>query len=47
MEMDDGNWLVKYSQPAFSIVFKPEIDEHFQYIEAHHLGGDWYRVKLF
>lgn len=39
MEMDDDNWLVKYSHPAFSIVFKTEIDENFQYIEAHHLDG--------
>jgi len=39
IEMDDGNWLVKYSQPAFSIVFKTESNEYFQYIEAHHLEG--------
>ena len=37
--MDDGNVLISYSQPAFSVVFKDEFDSHRKYIEQHHLDG--------
>ena len=37
--MDDGNILISYSQPAFSIVFKDEFDSHREYIEQHYLDG--------
>jgi hypothetical protein len=37
--MDDGNFLVTYSQPAFSVVFKDEFANHRAYIEQHHLDG--------
>ena len=37
--MDDGNFLISYSQPAFSVVFKDEFDSHREYIEQHHLDG--------
>lgn len=37
IEMKDGNWIVEYSQPAFSIVFKSEIERHWDYIDRMHL----------
>ena len=37
--MDDGNYLVEYSQPAFTIVFKDELEKHWDYIEKNHLDG--------
>lgn len=37
--MDDGNYLVEYSQPAFTIVFKDEIEKHWNYIEKNHQDG--------
>jgi len=38
--MDDGNFLVSYSQPACcSIVFKDEIESHRDYIDRNHLDG--------
>ena len=37
--MDDGNFLVSYSQPAFSIVFKDEFEKNRDYIEQNHLDG--------
>jgi hypothetical protein len=37
--MDDGHFLVGYSQPAYSIVFSDEFEAHRQYIEQHHLDG--------
>ncbi|MBK9246801.1 MAG: hypothetical protein IPM69_01485 [Ignavibacteria bacterium] len=39
MAMDDGNYLVEYSQPAFTIVFKDEIDNHWDYIQTNHQDG--------
>ncbi len=33
--MDDGHFLVSYSQPAFSVVFKDEFDNHRDYIEGN------------
>lgn len=39
ISMDDGNYLVEYSQPAFTIVFKSEIDTHWSYIEENHQDG--------
>lgn len=37
--MDDGNYLIEYSQPAFTIVFKDEIENHWNYIEQNHQDG--------
>lgn len=37
--MDDGNYLIEYNHPAFTIVFKSEIDNHWSYIEENHLDG--------
>lgn len=37
--MDDGNYLIEYSQPAFTIVFKEEIEKHWDYIDKNHLDG--------
>jgi len=37
--MDDGNYLIEYLQPAFNIVFKDEVENHWKYIEKHHLEG--------
>lgn len=39
MTMDDGNYLLEYSQPAFTIVFKDELEKHWDYIEQNHLDG--------
>lgn len=37
--MDDGHFLVSYSQPAYSIVFKEELERHRDYIDRNHLDG--------
>ena len=37
--MDDGHFMVSYSQPAFSIVFKEELEAHRDYIDRNHLDG--------
>lgn len=37
--MDDGNYLIQYSRPAFTIVFKEEIEKHWDYIDKNHLDG--------
>ena len=39
MKMDDGNYLIEYSQPAFTIVFKDEIENHWDYIDKNHQDG--------
>ncbi len=39
MNMDDGNWLIEYSQPAYSIVFKSEVESNWKYIDQNHLDG--------
>jgi hypothetical protein len=39
MAMDDGNFLISYSAPAFTIVFKEEIDANWEYIDHNHLDG--------
>jgi len=39
LTMDDGNYLVEYSQPAFTIVFKDEIENHWDYIDKNHQDG--------
>lgn len=39
MTMDDGNYLIEYSQPAFTIVFKDEIEKHWDYIDKNHQDG--------
>jgi hypothetical protein len=38
-EMEDGNFIVEFNEPAFNIVFRNEIDLHWQYIEKNHLNG--------
>jgi hypothetical protein len=37
--MDDGNFLIEYRQSAFTIVFKEELENHWEYIERNHLDG--------
>jgi hypothetical protein len=37
--MDDGNYLIEYTQPAFNVVFKEELEEYWPYINAHHMKG--------
>jgi hypothetical protein len=37
--MDDGNYLIEYSQPAFTIVFKEEIKNNWEYITQNHQSG--------
>jgi hypothetical protein len=37
--MNDENYLIEYSQPAFTIVFKEEIDNNWNYIDENHLDG--------
>jgi hypothetical protein len=39
LTMDDGNYLVEYSQPAFTIVFKDELENYWDYIEENHQQG--------
>ncbi len=39
MTMDDGNYLIEYSQPAFTIVFKEDIEKHWAYIDTNHQDG--------
>ena len=39
MTMDDGNYLIEYSQPAFTIVFKDEIKNNWDYIDRNHQDG--------
>jgi hypothetical protein len=38
-QMDDGNFTVSYSQPAFSVVFADEVKANRQYIDLNHLDG--------
>jgi hypothetical protein len=37
--MDDGNFMVSYSQPAYSVVFKDELEKNRDYIDQNHLDG--------
>jgi len=37
--MDDGNYLIEYSRPAFTIVFRKEYECNWDYIEANHIKG--------
>lgn len=37
--MDDGNFMVSYSQPAYSVVFKEEWATHRDHIDRNHLDG--------
>ena len=39
IQMDDGNWGISYSQPAYSIVFKDEFEKNRDYIDKNHLDG--------
>jgi len=39
MTTNDGNYLIEYSQPAFTIVFKDEIEKHWDYIDKNHQDG--------
>ncbi|UII20918.1 hypothetical protein [Fulvivirga ligni] len=38
-QMDDGNYLIEYTQPAFTIVFKDEIESNWEYINENHQSG--------
>jgi hypothetical protein len=37
--MDDENFLIEYSQPAFTIVFKDELEKYWDYIDKNHQDG--------
>ncbi len=37
--MDDGHFMISYSQPAYSVVFKEELETHRDYIDRNHLDG--------
>ena len=37
--MDDGNWMVEYSQPVLSVVLKSEVEANWGYIDANHMDG--------
>lgn len=37
--MDDGNFMVSYSQPAYSVVFKDEFERNRDYIDQNHIDG--------
>lgn len=39
IKMNDGNYLVEYSHPAFTIVFKEDIENHWGYIDQNHQDG--------
>ncbi len=39
LPMDDGNYMISYSDAAFSVVFRDELDANRKYIEQHHLEG--------
>jgi len=39
LTMDDGNYLIEYTQPAFTIVFKDELDDSWNYIEENYMQG--------
>jgi hypothetical protein len=39
LAMDDGNYLIEYSQPAFTIVFKDELEKHWGYIDKNYQDG--------
>lgn len=37
--MDDGNWLVTYSQPAGTVVFADVVEANWAYIDKNHKDG--------
>ncbi|MCC6937779.1 MAG: hypothetical protein IT226_06115 [Flavobacteriales bacterium] len=37
--MDDGHFVISYSQPAYSVVFKEELEANRAYIDQNHLNG--------
>ena len=39
LTMDDGDYLVEYSQTVFTIVFKNEVENHWDYIDRNHQDG--------
>jgi len=39
LTMDDGNYLIEYIQPAFTIVFKDELESFWSYIEGNYMQG--------
>ncbi len=39
LPMDDGNYMISYSDAAFSVVFRDELDANRDYIEQHHREG--------
>jgi len=38
-KMDDGNYIIQYSQPSFTIVFENEIKNSWDYIDKNHQDG--------
>ena len=36
LSMDDGNWMITYSDRAYSICFTDEIEEHWDLIDSRH-----------
>ncbi|WOI23410.1 hypothetical protein [Nonlabens ulvanivorans] len=38
-KMDDGNYVVEYSQPAFTIIFSEELERYSKYIEDNYMKG--------
>ncbi len=39
LTQEDGNYLIEYSQPAFTIVFKDDLERYWEYIENNHQSG--------
>jgi hypothetical protein len=39
LTMDDENYLVTYSQTVFTVVFKEEVETHWNYIDENHQDG--------
>ena len=39
LTMDDGNYLIEYSHPAFTIVFKDELENFWDHIDENHMQG--------
>ncbi len=46
---DDGNYLISYSDAAFTLVFRDELDPKREYVERHHLFeiGVFGRSRMF
>jgi len=37
--MDDGNWVIWYTQPAGTVVFSDVVEANWAYIDNNHLDG--------